>query len=259
MVEGLESQKFPGPGAHVQLGRGTNRSIAKAVPHCGCWEYAGPSSPEVKYSGAKVRFIICAMLCADDCWRKLILDYNKATDPVGVAARRAGCIRRRVFYAAGVNHIWAFDQHDKWKRFGLRFHLGVEPFTGFLLWLIVWWTNSNPKLVGQEYFQAARKYGGKCLFISGNVNTVTLVWKAFRCWLRVTVEPKTIISPMPKPLSASNWMTSYQELYNITGCMDIGTSSPNVNGPDWGICGPRALKICLKWGFRIDGTTQPTH
>ena len=97
---------------------------------------------------------------ANDGWRDLILKYNRATDPIGVAARKAGRIRRRVFYAAGVNHVWAFDQHDKWKRYGLRLHLGIEPFAGFLLWLIVWWTNSDPKLVSREYFRAARKYGG---------------------------------------------------------------------------------------------------
>lgn len=103
------------------------------------------------------------------------MDYNKSTDPVGVAVRRAGRIRWRVFHAAGVNHVWAFDQHDKWQQFGLRLHLGIEPFTGFLLRLIVWWTNSNPKLIGREYFQAARKHGGKFLFISNDVDIVMLV------------------------------------------------------------------------------------
>jgi hypothetical protein len=120
----------------------------------------------------KIRVPRCALVFAppysltDSSFRELILKYNRETDPVAVAARKAGRIRRRIFHAAGVNHIWAFDQHDKWQRFGLRLHLGIEPFTGFLLWLIVWWTNSNPKLVGREYFQAARKYGGMSPLIS---------------------------------------------------------------------------------------------
>jgi hypothetical protein len=94
-------------------------------------------------------------------YRQLILDYYKATDPAAVQAQRAGRIRRRVFYAAGVNHIWAFDQHDKWMRFGLRLHMGVEPFTGVILWLIVWWSNSNPKLVAHQYIKTARRVGGR--------------------------------------------------------------------------------------------------
>jgi len=116
-----------------------------------------------KYDMRVPRYVSVLMppcLLTDICQRNLILKYNRATDPAGVAARSAGRIRRRVFYAAGVNHVWAFDQHDKWKRYGLRMHLGIEPFTGFLLWLVVWWTNSNPKMVAREYFQAARKYGG---------------------------------------------------------------------------------------------------
>jgi len=127
--------------------------------------------------------LVLVLLCllTDNSQRKLIMDYNKVTDPIGVAARRAGRIRRHVFYAAGVNHIWAFDQHDKWQHFGLKLHLGIEPFTGFLLWIIVWWTNSNPKLVGWEYFRAARKYGGKCPLISSDIDVVMFVQKAFQC------------------------------------------------------------------------------
>ena len=99
-------------------------------------------------------------------YRQLILDYYNATDPAAVQARRAGRIRRRIFYAAGVNHIWAFDQHDKWMRYGLWLHMGVEPFTGYILWLIVWWSNSNPKLVAQQYFKAVRHVGGKIIFFN---------------------------------------------------------------------------------------------
>ena len=69
-------------------------------------------------------------------------------------------MRRRVFYAAGVNHIWAFDQHDKWQRYGLRHHIGVEPFTGRILWLIIWWNNSDPKVPARQYFKAIRETGG---------------------------------------------------------------------------------------------------
>jgi len=101
----------------------------------------------------------CPFLHSQQC-RKLISDYNTVTDPLGVQARRAGRIRRRVFYAAGVNHMWAFDQHDKWQKYGLRLHIGVEPFTGLILWLIIWWNNSNPKVPARQYFNAIRRTGG---------------------------------------------------------------------------------------------------
>ena len=93
-------------------------------------------------------------------YRKLIADYNTLTEPLAVQARKAGRMRRRVFYAAGVNHIWAFDQHDKWQRYGLRHHIGVEPYTGRILWLLIWWNNSDPKVPARQYFKAIRETGG---------------------------------------------------------------------------------------------------
>ena len=60
-----------------------------------------------------------------------------------------------------MNDIWAVDQHDKWKyKFGLAFHLGTEPVTGRLLWLKVWWTNSNPRLILSYYLEAVSEAGG---------------------------------------------------------------------------------------------------
>ena len=58
-----------------------------------------------------------------------------------------------------------FDQYDKWMRFSLRLHIGIESFTGVILWLIIWWSNSNPKLVVKQYFNTARCMGGRDKFL----------------------------------------------------------------------------------------------
>ena len=55
------------------------------------------------------------------------------------------------------------DQHDKWQRFGLRLHMGIEPFVGKIMWLVVWWTNSDPKFVARQYLNCGRKIGGMIL------------------------------------------------------------------------------------------------
>jgi hypothetical protein len=52
------------------------------------------------------------------------------------------------------------DQHDKWQRFGLRLHLCVEPFSGKILWLKIWWTNSDPILIARYYLDTVRELGG---------------------------------------------------------------------------------------------------
>jgi hypothetical protein len=51
--------------------------------------------------------------------------------------------------------MWAFDQHDKWMRFGLRLHIGLDPYPGRIEWLKIWWTNSNPRLIASYYLEAA--------------------------------------------------------------------------------------------------------
>ena len=71
---------------------------------------------------------------------------------------------RRTFYAAGVNHFWAMDQHDKWLRFGLHWHGCIEGFTGKIIWLTVWWNNSNPKYVCAQYLKAVKQFGGTFRF-----------------------------------------------------------------------------------------------
>ncbi len=56
-------------------------------------------------------------------------------EPELVHERKAGRLKRRRFWAAGVNDIVAIDQHDKWKRFGLALHIGVDPFAGRIHWV----------------------------------------------------------------------------------------------------------------------------
>jgi hypothetical protein len=86
--------------------------------------------------------------------------YLHETEPDAVKAHR-----RRRFYAAGVNDIWAMDQHDKWgPRFGLWLHNGIDPFISFNKWLKVWWTNKNPRLIAKYFLDYVRKYGGRLLF-----------------------------------------------------------------------------------------------
>ncbi|GJE88520.1 hypothetical protein PsYK624_046030 [Phanerochaete sordida] len=93
--------------------------------------------------------------------KDLVLHYLRLTEPDAVRARRSNAkmVRRR-FYSAGANHIWAVDQHDKWRRFGLFLHLATEPYSGALLWLVCWWSNSNPRLVTHQYIMTARRLGG---------------------------------------------------------------------------------------------------
>ncbi|KZT59601.1 hypothetical protein CALCODRAFT_407535, partial [Calocera cornea HHB12733] len=92
--------------------------------------------------------------------RKLLQRYQHSVDPVGNVQRRTRRLKRAVGWSAGPNERWSADQHDKWRRFGLYLHVGLDNFSNSVLWLNVWWTNSNPRLIASFYFQAASKVGG---------------------------------------------------------------------------------------------------
>ncbi|KAG1901335.1 uncharacterized protein F5891DRAFT_1187611 [Suillus fuscotomentosus] len=64
-----------------------------------------------------------------------------------------------LFLAAGVNDILAIDQHDKWLRFGLALHTGVEPFSSHIMWIRVWHSNCNPQLILTYYLDTIEKQG----------------------------------------------------------------------------------------------------
>lgn len=92
--------------------------------------------------------------------RKFLNDFLKDVEPDAVRQRRVFKFKRKRFFSAGVMDILCFDQHDKWKRFGLWLHLGIDPYPGQLHWLKIWWTNRNPVLVTGYYLEACRKAGG---------------------------------------------------------------------------------------------------
>ncbi|KAG2057528.1 hypothetical protein BDR06DRAFT_980883 [Suillus hirtellus] len=58
----------------------------------------------------------------------------------------------RRFWAAGVNNLFAVDQHDKWLHFSLALHMGIEPFS-------VWHSNCNPQLILTYYLNTIEKLG----------------------------------------------------------------------------------------------------
>ncbi|KAJ7694463.1 hypothetical protein B0H14DRAFT_3120320 [Mycena olivaceomarginata] len=89
--------------------------------------------------------------------RKDVADILKQMEPEKVAARYGRRFKRSRFYSAGVMEILSFDQHDKWKYYGLYLHLGMDPYTGRLHWNKIWWTNRNTAPVTSYYLGAVRR------------------------------------------------------------------------------------------------------
>ncbi|PPQ85599.1 hypothetical protein CVT25_012505 [Psilocybe cyanescens] len=83
--------------------------------------------------------------------KDLVVEYFKIFEPRLVKERKAGRLKRHHFWSAGINDLWAVDQRDKWKKFGLALHTGIDPFPEKIHWMKVWWTNNNPKLIASYY------------------------------------------------------------------------------------------------------------
>ena len=64
--------------------------------------------------------------------------YFYIYEPELVRERKEGHLKHQCFWAAGVNDMLAVDQYDKWKRFGLSLHTGIDPFPGWIHWIKVW-------------------------------------------------------------------------------------------------------------------------
>src|ERR1700678_3464732 len=93
-------------------------------------------------------------------FREVISSLLKKVEPEEVVQCCRRGFKRRHFWAAGVNDVWPQDQHDKWGRFGLWLHAGLEAFSGEINWLKVWWTNKNPRLITKYYLDTCRQIGG---------------------------------------------------------------------------------------------------
>ncbi|KAI5991633.1 hypothetical protein EDD15DRAFT_2448524 [Pisolithus albus] len=91
--------------------------------------------------------------------RSVIREYFATYEPHLIRQRKARRLQRRRFWAAGVNDLWAVDQHDKWNRFGLALHTGIEPFSGRILWIRIWHSNRNPQLILSYYLDVVEELG----------------------------------------------------------------------------------------------------
>ncbi|KAF6745208.1 hypothetical protein DFP72DRAFT_824746, partial [Ephemerocybe angulata] len=93
--------------------------------------------------------------------RAVVTKFFDEHEPISYKQARMGKnLKRKQFWAAGVNAIWCMDQHDKWKsKWGLCLHVAVDPFSGYLLWLRIWWNNSNPIVVGNYYLETVESLG----------------------------------------------------------------------------------------------------
>ncbi|KAI9437089.1 hypothetical protein BJY52DRAFT_1130177, partial [Lactarius psammicola] len=121
--------------------------------------------------------------------RPIIAEYLRQSEPDAVDAWRYKRFKRWNFIAIGPNEMWSLDQHDKFKRYGLFFHVGLDPFPGVIHWCKVWWTVRNPKLIARFYLDTARSIGGIPLITQSDPGTENINVAYAHTALRHQMEP----------------------------------------------------------------------
>ncbi|KAG2342757.1 hypothetical protein BDR05DRAFT_885893 [Suillus weaverae] len=97
--------------------------------------------------------------------RNIVIAYFANYEADLVRQRKARRLRRKWFWAAGINALFAVDQHDKWLRFGLALHTGIKPFSGCIMWMRVWHSNRNPQLILTYYLETIQELGHKLTYM----------------------------------------------------------------------------------------------
>ena len=172
-------------------------------------------------------------------------------------ARHRHCFKRRCFFAAGVNDIWAMpvDQHDKCGPcFGLWLHNGIDPFIGVNNWLKVWWTSKNPQLIVKYFLDYVWKYGGKHLFsclVQVEPNLYGLI-QQYLLQLRAILGPRTMVLQIYKHLHGMNLIHLLRELFGIGGSETRWMSNQKRTGQCFNMTLPLDMRIYLSLGSMLD-------
>ena len=95
---------------------------------------------------------------------------------------------RRSYYAPGPNFIWHIDGYDKLKPYGLCIHGCICGYSRRVMWLNVYTTNNDPKVVGGYYLATVEKYGGTAYLIRGDFGTENVLIKNLQCLFRRHVD-----------------------------------------------------------------------
>jgi len=92
-------------------------------------------------------------------------------DPTGVSKRSARKLRRRQYYAKGPNSLWHMDGHDKLKPYGLCISGVIDGFSRNMMWLAVFCTNNDPRIIAGYYLEAVKNVGGAPAVVRADMGT----------------------------------------------------------------------------------------
>ena len=80
-----------------------------------------------------------------------VRELLKFTDPEGCEIRSRRRLRRRSYNSRGPNFLWHVDSYDKLKQYGICINGYIDGFSRRIIWLEVYVSSSNPKIIAGYY------------------------------------------------------------------------------------------------------------
>ena len=101
-------------------------------------------------------------------------------DPESVGRRQARRLVRRAYHAKGPNFIWHVDGYDKIKPFGFAISGCIDGFSRKIIWLNVYTTNNNPRIIAGYFYDCIAKMNGCPVRLRGDFGTENTYVKQFQ-------------------------------------------------------------------------------
>ena len=92
-------------------------------------------------------------------------------DPKGIELRKKGRLKRRQYFAKGPNYLWHVDSYDKLKPYGLCINGCIDGFSRRIIWLNVYHTSSNPRVIAGYYIESVCELAGCPTLVRGDKGT----------------------------------------------------------------------------------------
>jgi len=105
-------------------------------------------------------------------------------DPDGIDLRRRRRLTRRLYRNPGPNFMWHIDSYDKLKPYGICINGAIDGFSRYVLWLEVYKTSSNPKLIGGYFINTVKAIHGCPKRVRADLGTENGIVKQLQEYMR---------------------------------------------------------------------------
>lgn len=144
----------------------------------------------------------------------------KTLDPEGNEQRRRRRLFRRSYYANGPNYIWHLDSYDKLKRYGVCINGCVDGFSRKIVWMNVYVTSSDPKVIAGYYMECVEELGGCPKVVRGDLGTENGHVRDIQKFLRMSNDGEIIDHSYLEGPSTANQRIEYMWSFLRRECTD---------------------------------------